>query len=100
MPQGIEPMERVVVYRVDRSFHAVALSMLVKNPELVHGDITMEWKAGQVSALDKSEIANSRDVGSISVRKKNAAGSYEDIPYTVTFAFVVEAFAPGTRIEQ
>jgi hypothetical protein len=100
MPQGIEPMERVVVYRADGSFHAIALSMLVRNPELMHGDITIDWKVGQVSALDKSEIANSRDVGSIAVRKKNAAGNYEDIPYTVTFAFVVEAFAPGTKIQQ
>lgn len=100
MPEGISPMARVVVYRMDGKIHAVALSMLAMNSELMHGAITLKWKAGQASALDKSNIADSRDVGSIVVQKRNAAGIYEDIPYDVTFAFVVEAFAPGTHIEQ
>jgi hypothetical protein len=100
MPEGIDPMERVVAYRIDGKVHAVALTMLSKNPELMHGDITMKWKAGQASALDKASIADGRDVGSIIVQRKNASGAYEDIPYDVTFAFVVEAFAPGTDIHK
>jgi hypothetical protein len=74
--------------------------MLTKSEELMHGKVTIKWKAGQASALDTGEIAKGRDVGSITVQKKNAAGNYEDIPYDVTFAFVVEAFEPGTVIQK
>lgn len=100
MPEGISPMARVVVYRIAGKTTAIALSMLTKSRELMHGDITIKWKTGQASALDDGEIARGRDVGSITVQKKNASGSYEDIPYDVTFAFVVEAFEPGTVIQK
>jgi hypothetical protein len=100
MPEGISPMARVVVYRINGKVNAVALSMLSKSEELMHGNVTIKWKAGQASALDSGEIAEGRDVGSITVQKKNASGSYEDIPYDVTFAFVVEAFEPGTVIQK
>ncbi len=98
MPDNINPMERVVVYRVNGKVHAVALTMLNKSTELMHGDITLKWKPGQASALDAAKISDGRDVGSIIVQKKTANGVYEDIPYDVTFAFVVEAFAPGSKI--
>ncbi|MEO1159672.1 MAG: DUF3179 domain-containing protein [Pseudomonadota bacterium] len=100
MPEGISPMARVVVYRINGKVNAIALSMLSKAEELMHGNVTLKWKAGQASALDTGEIAEGRDVGSIIVQKKNASGSYEDIPYDVTFAFVVEAFEPGTVIKK
>lgn len=100
MPEGISPMARVVVYRINGKVNAIALSMLTKSEELMHGKVTIKWKAGQASALDTGEIAKGRDVGSITVQKKNAAGNYEDIPYDVTFAFVVEAFEPGTVIKK
>jgi len=100
MPEGISPMARVVVYRINGKTNAIALSMLTKSEELMHGKVTIKWKAGQASALDTGEIAKGRDVGSITVQKKNAAGNYEDIPYDVTFAFVVEAFEPGTVIQK
>lgn len=100
MPEGISPMARVVVYRLDGKVTAIALSMLRKSEELMHGDVVIKWRAGQASALDQGEIAKGRDVGSIIVQKKNSYGRYEDIPYDVTFAFVVEAFEPGTKIQQ
>ncbi len=100
MPEGISPMARVIVYRIDGKANAIAMTMLRKSRELMHGDITLKWKAGQASALDNGEIARGRDVGSITVQKKNASGSYDDIPYDVTFAFVVEAFEPGTVIQK
>ncbi len=100
MPEGINPMARVVVYRNNGKVNAIALSMLTKSEELMHGDVTIRWKSGQASALDTGEIARGRDVGSITVQKKKANGRYEDIAYDVTFAFVVEAFEPGTLIQQ
>jgi len=100
MPEGISPMARVVVYRIDGKVNAVALAMLTKSEELMHGDVTIKWQSGQASALDQGEIAKGREVGSITVQKKNSYGRYEDIPYDVTFAFVVEAFEPGTKIQK
>ena len=100
MPEGISPMARVVVYRLDGKVTAIALSMLAKSRELMHGDVTIKWRSGQASALDHGEIAKGRDVGNITVQKKNSNGGYEDIPHDVTFAFVVEAFEPGTKIQK
>ncbi len=100
MPDGISPMARVVVYRVNGKVNAIALSMLSKSEELMHGDVILRWKPGQASALDTGEISEGRDVGSITVQKKTAWGTYDDIPYDVTFAFVVEAFEPGTKIKK
>jgi hypothetical protein len=91
-------MERVVVYRQDGEVHAVALSLLAAEQELMHGGVHMRWSAGQASALDTTDIVNGRDVGSVTVRRKLADGSWQDMVHDVTFAFVVEAFHPGTTI--
>ena len=56
---------------------AIALSMLTKSEELMHGDVIIKWKSGQASALDQGEIAKGRDVGSITVQKKDSDGQYE-----------------------
>ncbi|MEE4237183.1 MAG: DUF3179 domain-containing protein [Anderseniella sp.] len=98
MPEGVPPMERVVVYRQDGKVHAVALSLLAAEQELMHGGVHMQWSAGQASALDTTDIVNGRDVGSVTVRRKLADGSWQDMVHDVTFAFVVEAFHPGTTI--
>lgn len=98
MPDGISPMARVVVYRHGGKVHAVALSYLVSQGSLRHGPVKLSWKAGQASALDTANIAEGRDVGSVTVARTAPSGQYADIPHDVTFAFVVTAFHPGTDI--
>ena len=51
------------------------------------------WTGGQASALDSREIAQGREVGTVSVRKKADQGLAEAV-YDVTFAFVFKAFHP------
>ncbi|MCP5082616.1 MAG: DUF3179 domain-containing protein [Alphaproteobacteria bacterium] len=99
MPEGIEPMARVVAYRVDGKLQALALSLLAKQERVEIGDVEFTWSKGQNSALDTRVIAEGRDVGNIVVRKKTG-GVLKDMVYDVTFAFVVNAFRPGIAIKK
>lgn len=100
MPEGISPMERVVVYKQHGKVQAVALSLLAREQTLMHGDIHLEWHAGQASALDTADMGKGRDVGSVTVRRKSAGGGWSDEVHDVTFAFTIEAFHPGTKIRK
>jgi len=95
MPEGIEPMVRVVAIGKE----AWSLPLLRKNGVLVKGDMEIRWQAGQASALDAGTIANGRDVGNVVVRRKTG-GAWQDIPYDVTFAFVFHAFNPEGTIHK
>ena len=99
MPEGIEPMARVVAYKADGKLQAVALSRLVKEERMEIGDMVFTWSKGQNSALDTRAISEGRDVGNIVVQKKTAEG-LKDAVYDVTFAFVVNAFSPGIEIRK
>lgn len=99
MPKGIEPMARVVAYRVDGKLEALALSLLAKQERVEIGDIVFTWSKGQNSALDTRLIAEGRDVGNIVVQQ-NTDGVLKDMVYDVTFAFVVNAFRPGIAIKK
>ena len=86
MPEGINPMVRVVVINGE----AWSLPLIRSQGSVNAGDgLKISWTAGQNSALDNGIIANSRDVGNIVVRQNNA-----DVAYDITFAFVFHAFHP------
>ncbi|MGI9482684.1 MAG: DUF3179 domain-containing protein [Hyphomicrobiales bacterium] len=97
MPEGIEPMVRVVAFKDGGKPKAVALPLLVDKKKLMVGDVELSWTEGQNSALDDTQISKGRDVGNVVVRRKTAGGA-EDLVYDVTFAFVVNAFHPGIDI--
>lgn len=100
-PKDIEPMARVVVVR-DPSGKpkAVALDFLRKKGRIDLDGIELAWRAGQSSALDHWDIAKGQDVGTVTALKRDGAGKREDVPYDVTFAFVVYAFHPDVHILQ
>ena len=97
MPEGIEPMARVVAFRADGKLEAVALKRLAKEERMEIGNLVFTWTKGQNSALDTRAISEGRDVGNIVVQEKTAEG-LKDAVYDVTFAFVVNAFRPGINI--
>lgn len=99
MPEGIEPMARVVAFKQAGKLHVFSLALLAAKKQLTVDNITMRWTAGQTSALDASRIANGRDIGNISVQQ-NRNGTMVDISHDVTFAFVVHAFHPGVKFNQ
>lgn len=65
--------------------------------EIEAGELRLTWKAGQVSALDTGTIADGQDVGNVVVQRRTEAG-FEDVTYSVDFAFAFHAFFPDGTI--
>jgi hypothetical protein len=85
-PHGIAPLARVV--RVgDRAW---PLERLAKLGQLQESGVTLQWSAGQASALEASAVGKGRDVGSIRVLD----GQGRDVAHDVLFAFAFHAFWP------
>jgi hypothetical protein len=92
LPDGIEPMERVVAVETSPGRHeAWALSLLRRRGTIESGNLVLRWEAGQTSALDKASIVAGRDVGNVIVQQRRG-GHLVDVPHDVTFAFVFHAF--------
>ena len=85
-PHGIAPLVRVV--RVGE--RAWPVERLRDVEELTEAGVTITWTAGQASALDSSNIAKGKDVGTIRVRDANG----DDVVHDVMFAFAFHAFWP------
>lgn len=100
LPNGIDPMERVVAVETRPGYHeAWSLTLLRERGMIESGDVVLKWETGQTSALDKQTVAAGRDVGNVTVRR-HEGGRLSDIPYDVTFAFAFHAFRPESPIHQ
>jgi len=100
MPEGIEPMARVVVVKADRTKPViVTLEHVRKSGTLTVEGVRLSWRAGQASAVDAAEIANGRDVGTVEAVSDLPENRGAALPYDVTFAFVAHAFHPDVAIE-
>ncbi len=93
LPEGVEPLARVV--RVGEE--AWSLALLRDEGEIRAGDLRLSWEPGQVSALDTGEIAKGKEVGNVVVQRRTERG-WEDVPYSVDFAFAFCAFHPEGTI--
>jgi hypothetical protein len=96
LPKDINPMVRVVMVRTGKPI-IVSLDLLREQERIEADNVTLSWTPGQASALDDDSVAGGRDVGTVSVQRRD---SDEDVPYDVTFAFVAHAFHPETAIVQ
>lgn len=94
-PDGIAPLQRVVLVRDGSQVFAVSVAKLAEEGSFTQGGVELSFVAGQASALDTSDISEGRDVGNISVMRGN-----EPVVHDVTFAFVVHAFEPDLEIIQ
>ena len=84
VPDGIAPLDRVVVV----GDTAWSLDLIRRNTPLAVNGITIAWRPGQNSALDQRDITRGRDIGTVTVTRKNdISGQPEDVAYDVTFAF-------------
>ena len=86
-PHGIEPLARVL--RVGDT--AWPLERIRKESEIVEDGLRITWGAGQVSALDQTNISQSRDVGTVRVFD---AATGAPVVHEVVFAFAFHAFTP------
>jgi hypothetical protein len=89
-PHGIEPLARVVHVGT----RAWPLERVAKAGGLTEAGVTIDWTAGQASALDTGQIAKGRDVGNIRVRD---AATGRDLVHDVMFAFAFHAFHPDGK---
>jgi hypothetical protein len=100
MPDGIDPMERVVaVQTAPGRYEAWSLALLRKQGTITSGDLVLKWEGGQASALDKPLISAGRDVGNVVVQRRQGS-VWIDEPYDVPFAFAFHAFRPGSNIHK
>jgi hypothetical protein len=100
LPQGIEPMARVVVARRETGAPTiVAMALIREKTPLRVGSFVFLWKPGQSSAVDTEKISEGRDVGTVEVYRERGSGERALIPYDVTFAFVAHAFHPDVQLK-
>jgi len=100
LPDGIDPMERVVAVETRPGYHeAWSLPLLRERGTIEAGDIVLKWEAGQTSALDTGTVGGGRDIGNVVVQRQQS-GQLSDIVYNVTFAFSFHAFRPGSPIHK
>ncbi|MGH3114897.1 MAG: DUF3179 domain-containing protein, partial [Gaiellaceae bacterium] len=93
------PKERVVFIELGDDALAVPFSVLEKERTVeveVGGDrLEVRWVPGVGSALDSSDIAGGREVGSAEVR---SLANGEPVPFDQPFWFAVASFRPDIRI--
>ncbi len=77
---------------------AWSLALVRERGTITKGDIVISWEPGQASAMDTAVIAEGFDVGNVTVQRKRADGSLEDVVYGVDFAFAFHAFRPDAPI--
>jgi Protein of unknown function (DUF3179) len=100
LPEGIEPMERVVAVETAPGRHeAWVLALLRRRGTVQSADLLIQWQPGQASALDKASIPAGRDVGNVIVQRRQG-DELVDVPYDVTFAFVFHGFRPNSPIHK
>nr|WP_319386147.1 DUF3179 domain-containing protein [uncultured Roseibium sp.] len=98
LPDGINPMARVVVVRDDDDVFAVALDHVRTNgPVAISDSIDVRWAGEQASVLDQRETERGRAIGSVEAFK-TVAGGQMPLVHDVTFAFVAHAFHPDVAI--
>jgi hypothetical protein len=93
MPEGINPMARVIVVRDGSKVMAVSLAMVREKGSISLEGVEVSWSKGVNSALDTRQISKGRDVGAVRVRKGG-----DDIVHDITFAFAFHAFHPEIEI--
>jgi len=93
MPEGIAPLERVVVV----GKQAWALGLIKAKKQIRAGDLVITWERGQASALDTTVIARGKDVGNVVVQRKSGQGLVDAV-HDISFAFAFHAFHPKGKI--
>jgi hypothetical protein len=94
-PEGIRPLDYVVA--VDDQ--AWSIELLSKEKRVENGDLVITWEPGQNSAMDRRNISDGRDIGNVTVQRKQD-GKLVDVVHDVTFAFSFHAFNPNGTIHK
>ncbi|WP_417517759.1 DUF3179 domain-containing protein [Minwuia sp.] len=95
MPTNVPPLMRVVSLGEEGAW-SMALVQDKKEIDVGEGRV-IRWEPGQYSALDENVIAQSRDVGNVTVTR-TVDGKEVDIVHGIDFAFAYHAFYPDSPI--
>ena len=99
LPSNINPMTRLVVIRENGKPLAITMAKLREQGSAKLGSVTLSWQKGVNSALDAAQIAQGRDVGSVSATRI-VDGKELEVVHDITFAFVYHAFHPNGELVQ
>jgi len=95
LPTTLPPLMRVVSLGAEGAW-SFALLQQQKEIRLDDGRV-IRWEPGQYSALDDNVIAQSRDVGNVTVTRLEN-GKEVDVAHGIDFAFAYHAFYPDAPI--
>lgn len=90
------PLMRVVA--VPGRAEAWSFDFLQEELAVEVGDLVIRWTPGQGSALDAGRVAQGRNLGTVTVRRRLTGGGVEDVAYSMPFAFAFRAFNPDAPI--
>lgn len=95
MPETVPPLMRVVSLGEEGAW---SMALVQQEREIALDDgRTIRWEPGQYSALDQNVIAESRDVGNVTVTRLED-GKEIDVAHGIDFAFAYHAFYPDSPI--
>ena len=94
-PEGIAPLAYVVAVENQ----AWSLELLKRKKRIETDDLVLTWQTGQLSVLDIAYIKEGRDIGYVTVQRKQDGGLVE-VLHDMTFAFAFNAFRPDGTIYQ
>src|SRR5215831_13479297 len=88
---GFDGEDRVELLKVERMLRTFAATEKwhARDRRTLGHNIQLAWRSGQATALEHAEVAKGRDVGTVTASIKDSNGERQDVPYDVTFAFVV-----------
>ena len=70
--------------------------MLQRRGVIADEGLVLRWQRGQNSIHDTKIITFGRDVGNVTVRRRDATSdTMQDVVHDVTFAFAFKAFEPN-----
>ncbi len=95
-PENIAPLAYVLAVGNE----AWSLDLLKQEGTIEKDGIIINWTPGMASALDQRVISQGQDLGNVTVQRRNADGSLEDVAHDMTFAFNFNAFIPDGVIHQ
>ena len=93
VPEGLAPLAYVLAVGET----AWSLDLLRERGTIEHDDLVITWEPGQNSALDAPQIADGRDIGNVTVQRRQD-GELVDVVHDLTFAFTFHAFHPEADI--
>ncbi len=86
-PEGMRPLDYVLAVEDE----AWSLELLQREKRIESGDLVITWEPGQNSAMDRRDISDGRDIGNVTVQRRQG-DKLVDAIHDVTFAFAFHAF--------